>query len=154
MCPYRSWEKLVTICSYLSTQWQSNARTFVSGHYALFYFYAPRRNNFFWSRILKLFHRNDHHIEMNVSHTTFGSLPWKSRSQHGLAAKSCPAHNFFIWSPILKLFHTNDHHIETTCHTQHFGRYLEGQGQSMTLQQNRVRPITLLYIVGFKIVWF
>jgi hypothetical protein len=29
------------------------------------------------------------------------------------------------------------------------GRYLEGQGHSMTLQQNRVRPITLLFEVGF-----
>jgi hypothetical protein len=30
-----------------------------------------------------------------------------------------------------------------------FGRYLEGQGHSMTLQQNRVWPITLLFEVGF-----
>jgi hypothetical protein len=29
------------------------------------------------------------------------------------------------------------------------GRYLEGQGHSMTLQQNRVRPITSLFKVGF-----
>jgi len=29
------------------------------------------------------------------------------------------------------------------------GRYLEGQGHSMTLHQNRVRPITLLFEVGF-----
>jgi len=28
--------------------------------------------------------------------------------------------------------------------------YLEGQGHSMTLQQNRVRPITLLFEVGFR----
>jgi len=32
---------------------------------------------------------------------------------------------------------------------QHLGRYLEGQGHSMTLQQKRVRPITLLFAVGF-----
>jgi len=30
------------------------------------------------------------------------------------------------------------------------GRYLEGQGQIMTLQQNRVRPITSLFEVGFQ----
>ena len=30
-----------------------------------------------------------------------------------------------------------------------FGRYLEGQGHSMTLQQNRVRPITWLFEFGF-----
>jgi len=48
----------------------------------------------------------------------FESLPWMSRSQHDLAAKSCPAHNFLIWSRILKIFHRNDHHIETTCCAQ------------------------------------
>jgi len=36
-----------------------------------------------------------------------------------------------------------------TCHGQHFGRYLEGQGRSMTLQHKFVRPITLLFEVGF-----
>jgi len=34
----------------------------------------------------------------------FGSLPWRSRSQHDLAAKSCQAHNFVIWNRILQLF--------------------------------------------------
>jgi len=29
----------------------------------------------------------------------------------------------------------------------HLGHYLEGQGHSMTLQQNRVRPISLLFEV-------
>jgi hypothetical protein len=62
---------------------------------------------------------------------------------------SCPAHNFIIWSWTLQLFHRNDHYIETTCHAQHLGRYLEGQGHSMTLQQNRVWPIDLLLEVGF-----
>jgi len=32
-------------------------------------------------------------------------------------------------------------------HMQQLGRYLEGQGHSMTLMQNRVRPITLLFEV-------
>jgi len=76
---------------------------------------------------------------------TFGSLPWWSRSQHDLAAKLCPAHNFNIWSQISKIFHRNDHHIETLCCAQHLGHYIEGQGHSMTLQQNHVRPITLLF---------
>jgi hypothetical protein len=62
---------------------------------------------------------------------------------------SCPAQNFVIRSWILKLFPRNDNHIETTCRAQHLGRYLEGQGHSMTLQQNRVQPITLLFEVGF-----
>jgi hypothetical protein len=35
------------------------------------------------------------------------------------------------------------------CRTQHLGRFLEGQGHSMTLQQNRVRHITSLFEVGF-----
>ena len=34
-------------------------------------------------------------------------------------------------------------------HAHHLGLYLEGQGHSMTLKQNHVRPITLLYEVGF-----
>jgi len=32
---------------------------------------------------------------------------------------------------------------------QDLGRYLEGQGHSMTLQQKRILPITLLFEVGF-----
>jgi len=86
----------------------------------------------------------------DVSRTTFWSLPWRSRSQHDLAAISCPAHNFVIWSRIWKLFHRNDHHVETTCRKQHLGPYLEGQGHSVTLQQYRVRPITSLFEVGFR----
>jgi len=66
----------------------------------------------------------------DVSRVIFGSLPWRSRSQHDLAAKSCPAHNFVIWSQILQLFYIIDHHIDTTCHAQYLGCYLEGQGHS------------------------
>jgi len=36
-----------------------------------------------------------------------------------------------------------------TCCKHYFGRYLEGQGHSMTLQHNRVWPINLLCEVGF-----
>ena len=32
-----------------------------------------------------------------------------------------------------------------TCCAQHLGRFIEGQGHSMTLQQNRVRTITSLF---------
>jgi len=66
------------------------------------------------------------------------------------SAKSCPAHNFVIWSQILQLFYIIDHHIDTTCCAQHLGRYLEGQGHSMTFQHNCVRPITLLFEVRFR----
>jgi len=69
------------------------------------------------------------------SRTTFGSIPWRSRSQHELAAKLCPANNFVIWSPTLKQFHINNYHIETLCREQNLGRYLKGQGHNMTLQQ-------------------
>jgi len=34
-------------------------------------------------------------------------------------------------------------------HVQYLGRFLEDQGHSMILKQNRVRPITLLFEVGF-----
>jgi len=54
----------------------------------------------------------------------------------------CPAHNVAIGSRNLKVFYRNDHHIETMCRTQYLGRYLEGQGHNMTLQQNHVWPIT------------
>ena len=84
-----------------------------------------------------------------MSRTTFGSLPWRSSSQHVLAAKSCPVHNFFIWSHILKLCHIIDLHIESLCREQHLGSYIEGQGHSMTLHQKRVRPITSLFEVWF-----
>ena len=50
---------------------------------------------------------------------------------------------------VLKLFHRNDHHIETTLCEQDLGRYIAGQGHSMTLQQNHVRPITWLFEVWF-----
>jgi len=35
------------------------------------------------------------------------------------------------------------------CGAEHMGRFLEGQGHNMTLQQKRVWPITLLLEVGF-----
>jgi len=79
-----------------------------------------------------------------VSRAIFGSLPWRSRSQHDLAAKWCPAHNFVIWSRISKLFYRNDHHVDATCHAIYLGRYLEGQGHSMTFKQNSFRPITFV----------
>jgi len=64
-------------------------------------------------------------------------------------SKLFPDHNFIIWSRILKLFHRNDRLIETTCSAQHLGRYLKGQGYSMTLKQIRVRTIISFFEVGF-----
>jgi len=85
----------------------------------------------------------------DVSRATLRKLSWRSRSQHDLAAQSCPVHNLVIWSRISKIFYGNDHHIETTCRVQYLGQYLEGQCHSMTLQQNRVWPITSLFVVRF-----
>jgi len=64
-------------------------------------------------------------------------------------SKIVSSHNILIWSQILKLFHRIHHHIKTMCPEQHLGCYLEGQGDNMTLQQNCVRPITLLFDVRF-----
>jgi hypothetical protein len=50
--------------------------------------------------------------------------------------------------PITSLFEVGVYNY-STCRAQHLGRYLEGQGHSITLKQNRVRPITLLFEVGF-----
>jgi len=49
-----------------------------------------------------------------MSHSNFGLLLWRSRSQHDLSAKSCSAHNLVIWSQISQLFYIIDHHIDTT----------------------------------------
>jgi len=67
-------------------------------------------------------------------------------------SKIVSTHIFVIWSRISKLFHRNDQHIhiETTCRAQHLGRYFAGQGHSMTLQQKRVWPKTLLFEVWFN----
>jgi len=88
----------------------------------------------------------------DVSRATFGLLPWRSRSQHDLSVNSCLAHKFVIWSQSLLLFHIIDHHIDTTCCALHKGRYLEGQGHSMTFQQNCFRPVTLLFEVDLKTI--
>jgi len=55
-------------------------------------------------------------------------------------SKTCLVHNFVFEVPFLKLVHINDHHINKTCGKQHLGRYLEGQGHTMTLQQNVSGP--------------
>jgi len=68
---------------------------------------------------------------------------------HDLAAKSYPAYNFIILNQMLKLCHRNDHYFQMMCRALHLVRYLEGQGHSMTSKQNCVRPITLLFEVGF-----
>ena len=50
----------------------------------------------------------------NVSRATFGLLPWRPRSQHDLATKSCLAQNFVIWSRILQLLLTNYFSVSKT----------------------------------------
>jgi len=35
-------------------------------------------------------------------------------------------------------------------HVHHLGRYLEGQGHSMTLKKNRIRPVPLFFEVRIK----
>jgi len=104
------------------------------------------------SQILKLISQKWSLYWDDVSCARFRSLPWRSRSQHDLAAKLCPPHNLVFWSLILKLLDRNYQHKEATCHEQHLGRYIEGQGHSMTLQQNRVWSITLLLEVKFTII--
>jgi hypothetical protein len=90
------------------------------------------------------------HRKISGEHIVVGlSVRQSVRPSGRTSRNSCPAHNFYIWSRIFKLFHRNDHHIEKTCRTQHLGRYLEGQGHSMILKQNRVRPITSIFEVGF-----
>jgi len=84
-------------------------------------------------------------VRQSVSPSVRPSVSPSVRTSH-----SCPAHNFVIWSCISKLFYRNDHHVETTCRAQHLGPYLEGQGHSTTLQQNRVQPITLWFDVRFR----
>jgi len=50
----------------------------------------------------------------NLSHATFGLLPWRPRSQHDLAAKLCLAQNFVIWSWILQQLLTNYFSVSNT----------------------------------------
>jgi len=50
----------------------------------------------------------------DVSRATFRLLPWRPRSQHDLAAKSCLAQNFVIWCRILQLLLTNYFSVSNT----------------------------------------
>jgi len=98
---------------------------------ACWYFYAPRKKiGGAYSRRLV---RSSVSPSVCQSNSTSVRTPIRVRP------------NFVIWSRISKLFYRNDHHLEITCRAQHLGSYLEGQGHSMALQQNRVRPITLLF---------
>jgi hypothetical protein len=109
---------------------------------------CPAHNFVIWSGILQLLYRNDHHIE-----TTCRTNIWVSTLKVKVLAwpwnKIVSGPYFRYLKSDFILFHRNDHHNKTTCRAQHFGRYLEGEGHSMTLQQTYVRPITLLLEVGF-----
>ena len=84
----------------------------------------------------------------HVSRAPIGSLPWRSRSQHDLASKSCPAHNFVFWSRIWNYF--TEMITILRPHVAHqLGCFLEGRGHSLALQQDRVWSKTLLFDVGF-----
>jgi len=50
----------------------------------------------------------------NVLRATFGLLPWRPRSQHDLAAKSCLTQNFVIWKWILQLLLTKYFSVSNT----------------------------------------
>ena len=50
----------------------------------------------------------------NLSRATYWLLPWRPRSQHDLATKSCLAQNFVIWSWILQLLLTNYFSVSNT----------------------------------------
>jgi len=60
---------------------------------------------------------------------------------------SCPTHNFKVgfWNYFTEMTTILRRRV-----AQHLGPYLEGQGHSPTLQQNRVRLITLLFEVRFQ----
>jgi len=106
-------------------------------------FYAPRKN--LGEHIVAALS-----VRPSVSQSVRPSVrPSVRQSVRPYVPNSCPAHNFVIWSRIFKLFHRNDHHSARMCRAQQLGLYLEGQGHSMTLHQNHVRPITLLFEVGF-----
>jgi len=48
------------------------------------------------------------------------------------------------------LISTIDCHNKTTCRTQNYSCYLQGDGHRATLNQNHFRAITLLFMVAFR----
>jgi len=139
ICPLSIWQLDFKIGIYLLNREKCYERFFKISRYNIsLKLIANRRPEFVWP-ITSFFHFKTISLKWSpywddVSRALLGALPWRSRWQYDLAAKSSPAHNFLIWSRILKLVHWNDHRIETTCHMQHLGHYLEGQGHTMTLQ--------------------
>jgi len=55
---------------------------------------------------------------------------------------------------LCRTFYVSMHILRSRSGVQHLGCYLEGQGHSMTLQQNRVWPKTLLFEVWFYIYFW
>jgi len=105
-------------------------------------------DSFIWSQVLKLFHRNNNHIEATCRAKIL---------RHYLKGRG---HNMtlqlnFVWPITLlrKCCNVLSHHNIFETFSQkwsqywddmsHLGRYLVGQGHSMTSQQNRIWPITL-----------
>jgi len=88
-----------------------------------------------------------------VSCAIFGSLPWRPRSQHVLAAKSCLAHNLFEVG--LYNYFTD----RTTCRAQHLGRYLVNACSLSTvlLQQYEnywLRPTYNIFMLHLLTTWW
>jgi len=110
---------------------------------------CPAHNFVIWSRILKLFHINDHHIETMC------------RPQHLGHFLEGQGHSMTLQQirvlPITSLFEVGfkKYFIEMITILRQrvvrniWGCYLEGQGHSMTLQQNWIQPITSLLEVRF-----
>jgi hypothetical protein len=120
LCPSDQKHNKVVTLSYFFFAWHPAVRkldkvVYLSYYCVFAYRLAERKYHkvIIWSRILKNILQT-WSPNWDVSRTTFGSLPRRSRSQHDLAAKSCPAHYFVIWSRIWQLFLRNDHHIKTT----------------------------------------
>jgi hypothetical protein len=59
----------------------------------------------------------------DVSHATFGSLPWRSRSQHDLAAKSYPVHICYLKSDFTTILQKWSPYWDNVSHAT-FGLFL------------------------------
>ena len=127
--------------------WSSHPNRFVKFKFCCIIFLQGTLREYSWSTFYAPRKISGEHIvaTLSVRQSVRPSVHPSVRTPH-----LCPAYNFVIWSWISKLFYRNDHHVETTCRAQHLCPYLECQGHSATLQQNRVRPITLLFEVGFR----
>jgi len=114
---------------------------------------CPAHNFVIWSRILKLFHRNDHYKKL--LRRRVASKIWVATLKVKITAWPCskivsgplPC---YLKSDFTTIWQKWSPYWDDLSRTT-FGLLPEGQGHSMTLRQNRVWPITLLFEVGFYI---